>query len=67
MPLLGLILGLIAMVEAERSVNPGRTRMLAGMGVGGGALAVLGAFLWIAFSFFFPLLILITDLLSKGP
>jgi len=67
MPLLGLLFGLVALVEANKAVNPGRTRILAGIGLSGGVLIILGILFWFVLAFFMPLMGLIVESLFQTP
>ncbi|MBN1937025.1 MAG: B-box zinc finger protein [Anaerolineae bacterium] len=66
-PLLGLLLGILALVEAGRAANPNRTRLLAGIGVASGGLVVLGGILWIGFTVLTPIIMLVIDSMTKTP
>ncbi|MBN1581121.1 MAG: hypothetical protein JXA89_10490 [Anaerolineae bacterium] len=66
-PLLGLLVGIIALVEAKRAANPARTRILAGIGVAGGGLVLLAGLAWIGLTLFMPFMLMFVEQLNQTP
>jgi hypothetical protein len=66
-PLLGLVVGIIALVEAKRAANPVRTRILAGIGVAGGGFVFLAGLAWFGLTLFLPLTIMFVEMLNQTP
>ena len=64
-PLVGLLVGLLALNQAERAVNPRRTRTLAWIGIGGGALIALVGLAWVALTVGLPLMMLLIEVISS--
>ena len=66
-PLLGLLIGIFALVEARRANNPGRTRILAGIGVASGGIVLLGGLIWVGVTMFLPLLMILIEAVGQNP
>ncbi len=66
-PLLGLLVGIIALIEANRAINPTRTRILAGIGVASGSLVILAGLAWFGLTLFLPLMIALIQALGQTP
>jgi len=66
-PLLALIIGFIALMDAKRAVDPQRTRILAGVGIASGGLFLALGVMWFAFTFLLPVLMLIIEGVASGP
>ena len=66
-PLLGILVGLIALIEAKRAVNPGRTRTLASVGLAGGLAVVLVWCSWMFLLFGLPLIMAMVAGLKSTP
>ena len=56
-PFLAIILGIVGVVMAQKSVNPQRTRLLSWLGIGSGAIVALIILAGIAIYIFFIILI----------
>jgi hypothetical protein len=65
MPVLGLLVGVMALAEAKRAVNPRRTRILAWVGIGSGGVVMLAGLAWLALSVGLPLLMLLIEAISN--
>ena len=66
-PLLGLLLGIMALVEAKRAANPTRTQILAGIGIAGGGFVLLAGCAWLGLTLFMPLMMLFVEALNQTP
>lgn len=66
-PLLGLIVGIWALGDVKRAINPSRTKLLAGIGVACGGLVLLGGILWTGLTIFLPMIMLLIESLSQTP
>jgi hypothetical protein len=64
-PILGLLVGLMALAQAQHAINPKRTRILAWIGIGGGSAVMLLGIGWLALSFGLPFMILLVEAISN--
>jgi hypothetical protein len=66
-PLLGLLVGVFALAEAKRAVNPRRTKILASIGIAGGSFVLVAGLAWLGLTVFMPLIVGLVGTLGQTP